>query len=188
MRHVEALAFNLWFYPTPLSKQKVDLIAQYPDVINGLNLNTPIFTDAHKWAEVNAKAEMHQKVIENIYYAMDKLPKMVEHKTFSIVVNGITERSLLGKGGWIELGDKFDQDIDLDPVSGEHAQEVSKAKELFPTLQIYGNPSLIDRAGLISNVIDNKAIVKFEMKGDTDKKVGCHNAHEVGEGHSAGFM
>ena len=30
---------------------------------------------------------------------------------------------------------------------------------------------LIDRAGLISNVIDNKeAIVKFEMKGDTDKK------------------
>lgn len=168
---------------TTLTKQKVDLIAEYPDVVNGLNLNTPIFTDANKWSKrVNAKPEMHQRVIENIYYATEKLPKMVEHKTFSIVVNGITERSLLGKGGWIELGEKFDQDIDLDVHKGEHAQEVNKAKELFPSLQIYGNPSLIDRAGLISSVIDNKeAIVKFEMKGNKDKKViGCQNAHEVG--------
>ena len=41
--------------------------------------------------KVNAKAEM-QKVIENIYYAMDKLPKMVEHKTFSMQLSTASEK------------------------------------------------------------------------------------------------
>jgi len=176
-------AFMVLSNGTTLTKQKVDLIAEYPDVVNGLNLNTPIFTDPHKWGKrVNAKPEMHQKLLQNIYYAMEKLPNMVSNKSFSIVVNGINENSLFKSGGWIELGDKFDQDIDMDVVKGEHVQEVNKARELFPGLEIYPNASLIDRAGLISNVIDNKeAIVKFEMQNNKNKKVvGCRNAWEVG--------
>jgi hypothetical protein len=177
------LCFMVLSNGTTLTKNRVDIISEYKDVINGINLNVPIFTSAEKWAKrVNSSPNLHARVMNNIQYAMDKLPDYVSNKTFSIVVQGITHNSLTERGGWINLGKDFDQDIDLDAYTGEHAQEVSKAKELFPGLQIYGNPSLIDRAGSLENIISNKdAIGKYLMRDNQDKKViGCGNSWEVG--------
>jgi len=175
-------AFVVLSNGTPLTKNKVDMIAEYPDVINGLNLNTPIFSDAELWGRrVNANPNMHKKVLENIEYAIDKLPNMVRNKSFSIVINGIHNGSLYKNGGWITTGKDFPKDLDMDVHTGEHAKEVQTAKALFPNLQIYGNPSLIDRAGLLSDVIDNtKAIEKNLMKNPHMEVTGCANAGEVG--------
>ena len=168
---------------TTLTKDKVDLIADYQDAISGLNLNIPIFSDAELWAKrVNSKPQLHKKVLDNIEYAMEKLPVWTKHKAFSVVVNGIHKNSLWGNGGWVQIGENFPIDIDMEVNNGEHAKEVEYAKKLFPDLQIYGNPSLIDRAGLLSDVIDNEEAIKhYLMSGDETKPVtGCHNGHEVG--------
>lgn len=167
---------------TTLSKKKVDLLAEYPDVVSGLNLNIPIFSDAELWGKrVNSNPRMHKKVLENIQYAMDKLPDMVKNKSFSVVVNGIHHNSMYENGGWITTGKNFPTDIDLNVNNGEHAKEVAKAKSLFPELQIYGNPSLIDRAGLLTDVIDNKKAIEQHLMNNQHKEVtGCHNSFEVG--------
>jgi MoaA/NifB/PqqE/SkfB family radical SAM enzyme len=176
---------------TTLTPNKADLLAEFSDVISGVNLNIPIFTSKELWAKrVNLREGMFDNMIRNVHYAMEKLPNFVQNKAFSIGINGINSNSLYTKGGWITLGPDFDTlDIDMDPVTGEHAQQVAKAKELFPGMQIYGMPSLIDRAGLLDNVISNKdAIEGHLMRKNKDKRViGCGNGIEVG-GRPVGWL
>jgi hypothetical protein len=172
-----------------LTPEKVDLILKYKGVVNGICLNIPAF-EAEIWSKrsgINIK--QFDKLISNIYYAMEKLPDMVENKSFSIQVNGAHEYSFSDKGGWLDKGPDFPTDIDLDPINGELATQTKKARELFPNLQVFDVPSLIDRAGLLDNIMTNKSAIKRNLQqGDETKRViSCGNGREVG-GRPVGWI
>lgn len=183
------LCFMVLSNGIPLTPEKIDLLVKYKGVVNGICLNIPAF-DPETWTKrsgINIK--QFDKLISNIKYAMEKLPDMVENKSFSIQVNGSTDYSFSSRGGWLDKGPEFPQDIDLNPHTGELVQQVQKAKDLFPGLQIFDVPSLIDRAGLLDHVMTNKKAIKRNLqKGDETKKViGCGNGREVG-GRPVGWI
>jgi hypothetical protein len=145
-------------------------------------LNTPAF-DAETWSKrsgINIK--QFDKLISNIQYAVEQLPNMVKNKAFSIQINGSHDLSFIDKGGWLEKGPEFPKDMDLDVSDGELVQQERKAKELFPNVNIFTVPYLIDRAGLLDEVMSNKpSIQKNLMKNNEGKRViGCGNGREVG--------
>jgi MoaA/NifB/PqqE/SkfB family radical SAM enzyme len=173
----------------PLTPQKTDLIKKYRDVISGICLNIPAF-DAETWSKrAGINIKQFDKLISNINYFQKELPDMVSNRVFSIQINGTHESSFGDKGGWLEKGDKFPTDIDLDVQNGELVQQERKAKELFPDINIFTVPYLIDRAGLLDDVMSNKpAIQRHLMKSNINKKViGCGNGREVG-GRPIGWM
>jgi hypothetical protein len=73
-------------------------------------------------------------------------------------------------------------DINLDQYQGELITQANLARKIFPGVQVYEVPSLIDRAGLLDNVITNKEAIKRNLQRyDEGKKViGCGNGIEVG--------
>lgn len=183
------LCFMVLSNGIPLTPERTDLIVKYKGVVNGICLNIPAF-DAETWNKrsgINIK--QFDKLISNVKYAMEKLPDMVLNKSFSIQVNGSNENSFSEKGGWLDKGPEFPTDMDLNPTTGELALQTARAKELFPGLQIFSVPSLIDRAGLLDHVMTNKSsITKHLQKGDQNKKViGCRNGFEVG-GRPVGWI
>ena len=167
---------------TTLTPERTDLIKKYPDVIVGICLNTPAF-EPETWSKRSGfKVEMFDTLINNITYAYNNLPDMVKGKSFSIQVNGVNKYSLKENGGWLTKGESFPNDIDLDESTGELRTQANIARSLWPDLNVFEVPSLIDRAGLLDNVMTNKdAIVEFAQKKDQNKKViGCGNGREVG--------
>jgi hypothetical protein len=183
------LCFMVLSNGATLTPERVDLIVKYKGVVNGICLNIPAF-DAETWSKrsgINIK--QFDKLISNVKYAIEHLPNMVQNKSFSIQVNGSNDNSFGDKGGWLDKGPDFPSDMDLDPTTGELATQVNKARELFPNMQIFPVPSLIDRAGLLDNIMTNKsAIERNLMRNDTTKKVvGCGNGREVG-GRPVGWL
>ena len=183
------LCFMVLSNGIPLTPEKVDLIIKYRGVVNGICLNTPAF-DAETWSKrsgINIK--QFDKLISNINYAREKLSHMVTNKSFSIQVNGSTDYSFSDKGGWLDKGPEFPQDMDLNPKTGELAQQVQKARDLFPGIQIFPVPSLIDRAGLLDHVMTNKEAIKRNLQrgNETKKVIGCGNGREVG-GRPVGWI
>lgn len=183
------LCFMVLSNGIPLTPDKIDLIIKYRGVVNGICLNVPGF-EPEVWSKrsgINIK--QFDKLISNINYAIEKLPHMVQNKSFSIQVNGSNENSFSERGGWLDKGPEFPSDMDLNPNTGELSNQINKAKELFPSMQIFSVPSLIDRAGLLDNVMTNKgAIERNLMRNDKTKKViGCGNGREVG-GRPVGWI
>lgn len=183
------LVFMVLSNGIPLTPDKVDLINKYKGVVNGICLNIPAF-EAEVWSKrsgINIK--QFDKLINNINYAIQQLPNMVTNKSFSIQINGSNDNSFSDKGGWLDKGPDFPDDMDLNPNSGELITQHNKAKELFPDVQVFSVPSLIDRAGLLDSVMTNKmAINKNLMANDDTKKViACGNGQEVG-GRPIGWL
>lgn len=183
------LCFMVLSNGVPLSPEKVDLMVKYKGVVNGICLNIPAF-EQDLWAKrsgINYK--QFNRLLANIRYAMDKLPDMVSNKSFSIQVNGANDNSFGERGGWLEKGKDFPSDMNLDPLMGELAKQEELARTLFPGLQVFGVPSLIDRAGLLDNIMTNKQAIKRNLqKGDETRKViGCGNGIEVG-GRPIGWL
>ena len=166
----------------PLTPEKVDLIVKYKGVVNGICLNIPAFEPEIWSLRSGINIKQFDKLISNVKYAMEKLPDMVQNKSFSIQVNGSNEYSFSDKGGWLDKGPEFPSDMDLDPHTGELATQVNKAKELFDGLQIFPSPSLIDRAGLLDHVMTNKKSIKRNLQQNNENKkvIGCGNGLEVG--------
>jgi radical SAM protein with 4Fe4S-binding SPASM domain len=104
---------------------------------------------------------MHQKVMDNIRYAIDNFP----HQKLSMQVNGINETSL----GYMELLPNAPE-IDLDDNTGDTATAVKQMKEYFPEINISANTSLVDRAGYL----DTRGIMKNKIAGK-GKVIGCNN-------------
>ena len=175
---------------TTLTPNKTDMIKEYQDVINGVNLNVPVLSDAELWAKrAGTKPGMYNNLIRNIKYFTENMPHLVQSGVFSIGMNGVNSNSLVEYGGWIERGEKFPVDMDLNPDIGENAMEVKKAKEMFPGVNVYGMPHLIDRAGLMDGIIDNKKAINNYLKHKKEDAVvvGCGNGFEVG-GRPVGWI
>jgi hypothetical protein len=183
------LCFMVLSNGIPLTKDKVDIINKYKGVVNGICLNIPAF-QADIWSKrsgINIK--QFDKLINNLYYAIDNLSDMVINKTFSIQINGSNDYSFSNMGGWLDKGVDFPKDMDLNPHTGELITQEKIAKTFFPNVQIFTVPALIDRAGLLDNIMTNKnAIVKNLMNNDINKKViRCGNGIEVG-GRPIGWL
>jgi len=176
------LCFMVLSNGIPLTPEKVDLINKYKGVVNGICLNTPAFEPEIWSLRSGINIKQFDKLISNIKYAMGQLPDMVQNKSFSIQVNGSNEFSFSDKGGWLDKGPDFPSNMDLDPITGELATQVKKAKELFSGMQVFPVPSLIDRAGLLDHVMTNKDSIKRNLQHNNENKkvIGCGNGREVG--------
>lgn len=165
----------------PLTKNKIDLIKDYQDVVYGICLNIPA-SHKEEWAKLTNKPEsMFSKIIDNINYAIESLPEMIKDKNLSIQVNGINKMSLTEYGGFItKLSNSPDFDLDVD--SGSLSKEEAGFKQLFPLLNIYQMPSLIDRAGHLDkhNIITNIDAIKEKSKRDNKRVVACGNGAQYG--------
>ena len=172
-----------------LTPEKVDLINKYSGVVNGICLNVPAF-ERDLWSKrAGVNPKLFDKLISNIEYAIDNLPLMVQYKTMSIQINGAHEYSFEDKGGWLTKGPDFPSDMDLDPITGELATQEKLARQLFPTMQIFSVPSLIDRAGELDSIMSNKSSIIRNLQGgdETKKVIGCGNGREVG-GRPVGWI
>jgi len=146
---------------SPLTKDKMDVIKEYSDVVDVIHFNTPS-ADAATWAKMTGKPEkMHQRVMDNIRYAIDNFPS----QRVSMQVNGINETSL----GYMELLENAPA-IDLNDNTGDTATAVKQMKEAFPEISIYANTSLVDRAGYL----DTRGIMKNQITGK-GSVIGCSN-------------
>jgi len=173
----------------PLTPDKIDLIKKYPDVVNGICLNIPAF-EKETWSKrAGINEKLFDKLVSNIEYAIKELPHMVTNRSLSIQINGVHDLSFGDKGGWLEKGKDFPEDLDLNPNDGEIKKQEDLARSKFPQLNIFSSPYLIDRAGLLDNVMSNKpAIERNLMKNNLNKKViGCANGREVG-GRPVGWL
>lgn len=164
----------------PMTPEKTDMIAEYKDVINGVCFNIPSFSPDIWSKRAGINVNQYNKLINNVIYATQKLDYMVKSKALSIQMNGVNDMSFSEKGGWIDKGKNFPSDIDLNPATGELAQQYQIAQKMFPNVQIFTVPSLIDRAGLLADVISNKGSIERNLMQNENKKViGCGNGIEV---------
>ena len=183
------LCFMVLSNGVTLTPEKVDLINKYSGVVNGICLNVPAF-ERDVWSKrAGVNPKLFDKLISNIQYAMDNLRFMVQHRTISIQINGAHEYSFEDKGGWLTKGPDFPSDMDLNPETGELVTQQKIGKELFPGMQIFTVPSLIDRAGEMESVMSNKSSIIRNLQGgdETKKVIGCGNRREVG-GRAVGWI
>jgi len=177
------LSFVVLSNGVPLTPDKVDLILAYPGVVNGICLNIPAF-EPELWSRRSGiNISQFPRLINNINYARQQLTSMREIGNFTIQINGATDLSFTDHGGWLEPGPDFPSDMDLDPEQGELQTQQRLAQQLFPDINSFTVPHLIDRAGHLSSVMSNRrSVVEFLQKGEQGRSVvGCNNGHEVGD-------
>lgn len=183
------LCFMVLSNGVTLTPEKIDLMNKYDGIVNGICLNIPAF-ERDVWSKrVGMNPKLFDKLISNINYAINNLPEMVKHKTISIQINGVHEYSFEDKGGWLTKGPNFPTDIDLNALNGELATQERIAKTLFPEMQIFSVPSLIDRAGSMSSVISNKSSIIRNLQSNDESRnvIRCGNGIEVG-GRPIGWL
>ena len=153
----------------PLSKQKVDLIASYKDVVTHVGLNVPAF-EKELWARRSGfSPESFDRLIENLKYAELKLDYLGTE--LQIGVNGLDNGPI--QGGYLSKGAKFDNEqYDLNSSNGEHETQFRIAKKMFPRFNVHKN-YLYDRAGMIDHIVTNKNYLKTIQKNK--KVIGCNN-------------
>ena len=142
---------------------------KYSDVIANIHLNIPIFSNAELWAErTNLNKALFPKMIRNVRDTINTLSSEIP---ISIVVNGFNLNSKQS----FSMGKDFPKNMDLDPDKGENAQELKKAQELFPEIEIFPYTFIQSRAGSLDHIID--------VKGDLKRKVvGCNDGPKLGGG------
>ncbi len=144
-----------------LTKEKTDLITEYSDVVWGLHFNVPS-ANADTWAKMtNKNPKMHERVMENIRYAIDTFPK----DRISLQINGIKESSLQH----MTIMENA-PDLNLDDNTGDTAIAHKEMVELFPEIPISINASLVDRAGYL----DVRRVMKNKITS-IGKVIGCNN-------------
>jgi len=155
----------------PLTPEKTDLIKEYQDVVDLINFNIPS-ADPEVWSRMTGKnPKIHNRVTDNLNYAVSQLPAHM----LSIQVNGIDERSLPVNGGWMQPLENMPV-LDLSPETGDLSNALRDFKRIFPTINVFSNIGLVDRAGYLdkAKVMTNMpAIERYNKKGT--KVVGCTN-------------
>ena len=165
-----------------LTPEKTDIIKKHQRIISGICLNIPAFEPSLWEKRSGIKQEKFPQLIENINYARKTLPDMVANKAFSIQINGIDETSKFQNNGWLEIG--FDAP---DFLQNENEMQLQLAKRLFPEVNSFKVPHLIDRAGKLHQlgVISNKKAIDKHLK--KKQVVGCFHGKEIG-GRPFGYL
>lgn len=156
-----------------LSKQKIDLIKEYKDVVTHIGLNIPAF-EKTVWAKRSGFTEDHfDRLMSNLTYASNNLDYLGQ--SLQIHVNGVDSQHINDhddQGNMLVKGKDFDNTMDLDPFLGEHEKQYQLAKKMFPKFNISKN-GLMDRAGYITDIMSNQNWLQATTIGK--KVVGCRN-------------
>lgn len=169
----------------PLTPDKTDIIKANKDVVIGIYMNIPAF-EKEIWSKRSGmNAALFDRLISNIKYAEENLTHFTENgkKQLSIQINGANNQSFYESGGYLEKGKNFPVDMDLDPNTGELKRQFDLCKSLFPSINTFSVNTVIDRAGLLSElgIISNKRSIETKIKKNTgDVVIGCNHHHEVG--------
>jgi len=147
---------------TPLTPAKTEIINKYQDVVWGLCVNAPIWTDEELFVKrTNMGKHLFSKLKANVDYAYHNL---LNKNLLSIQINGHDRESGALKGP---------QFPDISPT--ELDEQVAAAKALFPNANVFKQPHLIDRVGLIDEYISsapfvhkNKKVIGCQGKRDTE--------------------
>lgn len=159
-----------------LTKSRVDVMLNYPDVIQGILLNIPA-ADEETWSKyVNKDKKLFKTVVKNVKYAQKTLSYLVE-KDWGLVlmVNGVDDRSLTENNGWIDLLENA-PDLDLDEHTGTLQKQINTFKEIFPGLQITESYHLYDRAGQLEKykIFTQRSAIEKYLKPNGSKVIGCN--------------
>lgn len=146
---------------TPLTPEKTDIINRYGDVVWGVCINAPVWTDEVTFSKrTGMKPNLFYNLRENVEYAYNNF---TNKNLLSIQINGHDKNSGALKGP------KF-PDIREDELQKNWA----RAKQLFPNANVFQQPHLIDRVGLIDEYISSSPFIK------KDKKViGCQGNRDT---------
>jgi MoaA/NifB/PqqE/SkfB family radical SAM enzyme len=163
-----------------LKKEKVDLMSEYLDVVDGILLNIPA-PEASRWSRyVKMNEKLFPKVVENINYAIKTLSHLTERGAITLMVNGVNDNSLTKNGGWLDILENAPE-TNLDVKDGTLAKDVAEFKVMFPDLKIYESFHLYDRAGHLSEarVLDQQPAINKYLKPKGSKVIGCNGGINV---------
>jgi|TARA_R100001460_G_scaffold99860_1_gene143257 radical SAM protein with 4Fe4S-binding SPASM domain len=139
----------------PLTPQKIDLINKHQPAVSMIAINAPVYEKRLFEKRTGMKEVMFDKLIRNIDYALNNL---YNPDLLLLHINGINEHSNI-----IKL--KNFPDLE----KNEMQNQVNIAKKLFPSIKIYEQWNLIDRAGLLKDVMLNN-IPEGEVIGCSVKR------------------
>jgi radical SAM protein with 4Fe4S-binding SPASM domain len=139
----------------PLTPQKIDLINKHQPAVSMIAINAPVYEKRLFEKRTGMKEVMFDKLINNIHYASSNL---YNPNLLLLHINGINENSNITK---------LKNFPDLE--ENEMQKQVAIAKQLFPSIKIYEQWNLIDRAGLLKDVMLNN-IPKGEVIGCSVKR------------------
>jgi|TARA_R100000742_G_C4274042_1_gene93842 radical SAM protein with 4Fe4S-binding SPASM domain len=142
----------------PLTSQKIDLINKHQPAVSMIAINAPVYEKRLFEKRTGMKEVLFDRLIENIHYAKNNL---YNPKIMMLHINGINHHSNITKLK------KF-PDLEVD----EMQRQVEIAKAIFPDIPITEQWNLIDRAGLLKDVMKNNIpkgnVVGCSTKRDTD--------------------
>jgi radical SAM protein with 4Fe4S-binding SPASM domain len=153
-----------------LTKQRVDLIKEYKDVVIHVGLNIPAF-ERELWAKRSGFSEdQFDRLMSNVKYAEGQLQHL--RSELQIGVNGLDNNPI--NGGYVTKGPQWDSlNYNLDSQFGEHERQFQLAKKLFPKINVHKS-SLYDRAGTIDHMLTNKPWLRNQQQGNK-QVIGCNN-------------
>lgn len=142
----------------PLTPQKIDIINKHQPSVSMIAVNAPVYEKRLFEKRTGMKENLFDKLIDNIYYARNNL---YNPKILMLQINGINHQSNITKL-------KNFPDLEEDEMD----KQVEIAKSLFPDIRITEQWNLIDRAGLLKDVMINNIpkgdVVGCSVKRDTD--------------------
>lgn len=142
----------------PLTPKKIDLINKHQPAVSMIAINAPVYEKRLFEKRTGMKEVMFDKLIKNIDYASNNL---YNPNLLLLHINGINEHSNI-----IKL--KNFPDLE----KNEMQNQVAIAQKLFPSIKIYEQWNLIDRAGLLKDVMLNKIpegeVIGCSVKRDTE--------------------
>lgn len=157
-----------------LTKSKVDLIKQYPDVVKSILLNVPS-AFPEEWSEQTGfNIKLFDRLLINIRYAIETLDFLVTSKKIKFIFNHFDENSVSDKEGWASLMENAPK-IDLDLENGTATKTRKKFAELFPEIVLVESHEVLDRLGFLDRlgIFSNASYVIRDIKKNKTKVVGC---------------
>jgi radical SAM protein with 4Fe4S-binding SPASM domain len=153
-----------------LTRDKTNLIKKYKSTVSSLILNVPSLNEK-QWSEFTGfNIKLFPKLLDNLKYAEEQLVDLFPSQNFSIMVNGINEKSLFKNGGTIDLLEKAPH-YDLNTDTGTLAKIVEEMKTFLPRINIWGRNNLGDRTSILEklSIISNQSAIKEKNKGKVIK-------------------
>jgi MoaA/NifB/PqqE/SkfB family radical SAM enzyme len=177
------LTTTLFSNGTTLTKEKIDFIKEYKDVIVHITLNIPS-AFPEQWSEYTGfNIKMFAKMIDNLKYAEDQGLK------FGIQVNGVQEESFFENGGAIKLLSKAPH-LNYDKNNGDVTKTILKFKELFPLSSVFSDIHLNDRSGKLeeNEILSNQEMLNIQKNIFNKKVVGCAGGEYFGPSRAKDWL
>lgn len=156
-----------------LTEEKLQVLSKRREAIASINLNIPAFEE-ELWKERSGITRHGFDVIEqNVRNTMKMFPEMVENGSLSIGINIPTENITKQQNADVVLMERAPKLRER-----EAEEQLSRAKNMFPKLNIYLVNFLVDRAGILEDfsILSNKNMIN-KIKQKNQNVVGCSNGN-----------